>query len=73
MKILIKNKKWNITFGNRVLVCDIKERDGIFHIKFAIEDKVITIKSKNIDITLRNLEEIFLREQEQKREYLEES
>lgn len=59
MKILIKNKKWNIFLGNTILECDVNQKEGIFFIKFEYENKIVKIKSKNIDNTLRHLEEVF--------------
>lgn len=60
MKILIKDKKWNIFIGNIVLVCDIHEKNGIFNIVFPYGDKTISLKSNNIDRTLNYLEKIFM-------------
>lgn len=60
MKILIKNKKWNMFIGNMVLICDVREKSGIFYIDFIYNHKKITLKSNNIDRTLRYLEELFL-------------
>ncbi|MFA6878341.1 MAG: hypothetical protein WCQ76_05525 [Fusobacterium sp.] len=62
MKILVKNKKWNISFQTKVLICDIKESNGIFSIYFQYNGNNITIKSKNIDNTLKYLDEIFKQE-----------
>lgn len=62
MKILVKNKKWNISFQTKVLICDIKENNGIFSIYFQYNGNNITIKSKNIDNTLKYLDEIFKKE-----------
>lgn len=59
MKILIKDKKWNIFIENVVLVCDIHEKNGIFYIVFPYKDKKISLKSNNIDRTLKYLENIF--------------
>lgn len=59
MKILIKNKKWNIFLGNTVLVCDVNQKEGVFFIKFEYGNKIVKIKSKNIDNTLKHLEEVF--------------
>ncbi len=63
MKILIKNKKWNISLGDTVLFCDITEKDGTFYIDFILNNKIVKIKSKNIDSTLYKLEQIFLESQ----------
>ena len=60
MRILIKDKKWNMFIGNFVLVCDIHEKDGIFSIEFPYGDKKVSLKSNNIDRTLKYLENIFL-------------
>lgn len=60
MRILIKDKKWNLFVGNIVLVCDIHEKNGIFSIEFSYGDKKISLKSNNIDRTLNYLENIFL-------------
>lgn len=60
MKILIKNRKWNIFLGSTLLVCDVNQREGLFYIKFEYGNKIVNIKSKNIDNTLKNLEEMFL-------------
>lgn len=60
MKILIKNKKWNIFLGSTLLVCDVNQKEGMFFIKFEYGNKIVNIKSKNIDNTLKNLEEMFL-------------
>lgn len=59
MKILIKNKKWNVFFETKILVCDIKEKDGIFNISFKYKGNLIIIRSKNIDKTLNYLENMF--------------
>lgn len=59
MKILIKNKKWNIFFETKILICDIKEKDGIFNISFQYKGNRIIIRSKNIDKTLNYLENMF--------------
>lgn len=59
MKILIKNKKWNIFLGDTLLVCDVNQKEGIFFIKFEYGNKIVNIKSKNIDNTLKNLEDMF--------------
>ena len=61
MRILIKEKKWNIFIGNIVLVCDIHEQDGIFSIVFPYGDKKVSLKSNNIDRTLKYLEKLFLK------------
>ena len=63
MRILIKDKKWNMFIGNFVLVCDIHEKDGIFSIEFLYGDKKVSLKSNNIDRTLKYLENIFLNEE----------
>lgn len=63
MRILIKDKKWNMFIGNFVLVCDIHEKDGIFSIEFPYGDKKVSLKSNNIDRTLKYLENIFLNEE----------
>ena len=63
MRILIKDKKWNMFIGNFVLVCDIHEKDGIFSIEFPYGDKKLSLKSNNIDRTLKYLENIFLNEE----------
>ena len=60
MKILIKDKKWNMFIGNMVLVCDIDENNGIFSIEFLYGDKKVSLKSNNIDRTLKYLEKLFL-------------
>ena len=60
MRILIKDKKWNLFVGNIVLVCDIHEKNGIFSIEFPYGDKKISLKSNNIDRTLNYLKNIFL-------------
>ena len=60
MKILIKDKKWNMFIGNMVLVCDIHESNGIFSIEFLYGDKKVSLKSNNIDRTLNYLEKLFL-------------
>ncbi len=60
MKILIKDKKWNMFIGNMVLVCDIHENNGIFSIEFLYGDKKVSLKSNNIDRTLKYLEKLFL-------------
>ncbi|WP_177162262.1 hypothetical protein [uncultured Fusobacterium sp.] len=60
MKILIKNKKWNIFLGDTLLVCDVNQKEGIFFIKFEYGNKIVNIKSKNIDNTLKNLEDMFV-------------
>ena len=60
MKILIKDKKWNMFIGNMVLVCDIHENNGIFSIEFLYGDKKVSLKSSNIDRTLKYLEKLFL-------------
>lgn len=60
MKILIKNKKWNIFLGNTLLVCDVNQKEGVFFIKFEYGNKIVNIKSKNIDNTLKNLEDMFV-------------
>ena len=65
MKILIKDKKWNIFVGNFVLVCDIHEKNGIFTIEFTYENQKIYLKSNNIDRTLQYLEDIFLKKEVQ--------
>ncbi|MFK4785212.1 hypothetical protein [Fusobacterium sp. MFO224] len=59
MKILIKNKKWNIFFETKILVCDILEKNGIFNISFQYKGNNIIIKSKNIDNTLKYLDKLF--------------
>lgn len=61
MKILIKNKKWNIFFETCLLVCDVFEKNGVFSISFDYDDEKITIKSKNIDNTLKFLDKMFLK------------
>lgn len=61
MKILIKNKKWNIFFETNLLVCDVFEKNGVFSISFDYDDEKITIKSKNIDNTLKFLDKMFLK------------
>ncbi len=63
MRILIKDKKWNMFIENFVLVCDIHEKDGIFSIEFPYGDKKVSLKSNNIDRTLKYLENIFLNEE----------
>ncbi|WP_300392796.1 hypothetical protein [Fusobacterium sp.] len=63
MKILIKDRKWNIFVGNVVLVCDIHEKNGIFSIEFPYEDKIVSLKSNNIDRTLQYLESTFLKKE----------
>lgn len=60
MKILIKNKKWNIFLGETLLVCDVNQKEGVFFIKFEYGNKIVNIKSKNIDNTLKNLEDMFV-------------
>ncbi len=60
MKILIKNKKWNIFLGDTLLVCDVNQKEGGFFIKFEYGNKIVNIKSKNIDNTLKNLEDMFV-------------
>ena len=60
MKILLKDKKWNMFIGNMVLVCDIHENNGIFSIEFLYGDKKVSLKSNNIDRTLKYLEKLFL-------------
>lgn len=65
MKILIKDKKWNMFIGNIVLVCDIHEDKGIFSIEFLYEDKKVSLKSNNIDRTLKYLETLFISSQAQ--------
>lgn len=60
MKILIKNKKWNIFLGDTLLVCDVNQKEGVFFIKFEYRNKIVNIKSKNIDNTLKNLEDMFV-------------
>lgn len=60
MKILIKNKKWNIFLGDALLVCDVNQKEGVFFIKFEYGNKIVNIKSKNIDNTLKNLEDMFV-------------
>lgn len=60
MKILIKQKKWNMFIGNMVLVCDIHEENGIFSIVFPYGDQKVFLKSNNIDRTLNYLEKLFL-------------
>ncbi len=65
MRILIKDKKWNMFIGNIVLICDIHEKNGIFSIEFPYEDKKILLKSNNIDRTLNYLEKIFLKDEMQ--------
>ena len=60
MKILIKNKKWNIFLGDTLLVCDVNQKEGVFFIKFEYGNKIVNIKSKNIDNTLKNLEDMFV-------------
>ncbi|MDP0489321.1 MAG: hypothetical protein Q7K48_09070 [Fusobacterium sp. JB021] len=68
MKILIKNRKWNIFFETKVLVCDITEKNGIFNISFQYKDNNITIKSENIDNTLKYLDEVFKKEKKRAEE-----
>ena len=60
MKILIKNKKWNIFLGDTLLACDVNQKEGVFFIKFEYGNKIVNIKSKNIDNTLKNLEDMFV-------------
>ena len=60
MKILIKNKKWNIFLGDTLLVCDVNQKEGVFFIKFEYGNKIVNITSKNIDNTLKNLEDMFV-------------
>lgn len=60
MKILIKDKKWNIFMGNIVLICDIHEKNGIFSIEFPYGNKKIYLKSNNIDRTLKYIENLFV-------------
>ena len=42
---------------------DIHEKDGIFSIEFPYGDKKVSLKSNNIDRTLKYLENIFLNEE----------
>ncbi|MCI6153184.1 MAG: hypothetical protein MR673_08685 [Fusobacterium perfoetens] len=61
MKILIKNKKWNIFLGNTTtLECDVIQREGLFYIQFEYDKKLFKIKSRNIDNTLKYLEDMFV-------------
>lgn len=65
MKILIKEKKWNIFMGNIILICEVKEKNGIFTIEFLHNETKFMLKSTNIDKTLKYLEELFLNKEQQ--------
>ena len=60
MKIIIKNKKWHILFKNFCLICDViwKNEEKRFYIRFELENKIILIKTRDIDKTLKNLENL---------------
>lgn len=68
MKILIKDRKWNMFIGNIVLVCEVHEKNGIFSIEFPYKNQKVSLKSDNIDKTLHYLETIFLDSQMKLRE-----
>lgn len=53
---------------NIVLVCDVHENNGIFTIEFPYGDKKISLKSNNIDYTLKYLENIFLNSEKKVKE-----
>lgn len=59
MKILIRNKKWETTFNRVTLICEVKNLNKIFNIKFSYNGNEITIKSNNLDNTFKYLEKIF--------------
>lgn len=41
-------------------MCDVNQKEGVFFIKFEYGNKIVNIKSKNIDNTLKNLEDMFV-------------
>lgn len=59
MRILVKNKKWETSFESITLICDVKARDGLFHIQFPYNGKYIQITSCNLDLTFQHLEKMF--------------
>lgn len=61
MKILVKNKKWETSFENITIVCDVIPENGIFHIQFPLNGKYVQIKSKDLDLTFKHLESVFNR------------
>lgn len=61
MKILVKNKKWETSFQTVTLICDVKAKNGIFHIQFPYNGKYVQIKSNNLDLTFHHLEKVFNR------------
>lgn len=58
MKILIKNGKWNVNFGQVNLEIKVKydRSKKLFNLEFNSENEIIKIKSNNIDKTLAFLE-----------------
>ncbi|WP_163468515.1 hypothetical protein [Fusobacterium sp. IOR10] len=58
MKILVKNGKWNVNFGQVKLEIKVKydRKNKLFSLEFYNENEIIKIKSKNIDKTLAFLE-----------------
>ena len=59
MKILIRNKKWETSFKNVKLICDVHSENKIFYIDFKYNGKKISIKTYNLDYTFRYLEIFF--------------
>lgn len=59
MKILIRNKKWETSFKNVKLICDVHSENKIFYIDFEYNGKNISIKTYNLDYTFKYLEILF--------------
>lgn len=58
MKILVKNGKWNVNFGQVNLEIKVKydRNSKLFNLEFNKDHQIIKIKSNNIDKTLAFLE-----------------
>ncbi|STO30691.1 Uncharacterised protein [Fusobacterium necrogenes] len=59
MKILIRNKKWETSFKDVKLICEVTGRNRVFDIKFSYSGNDVSIKTNNLDKTFRYLESIF--------------
>lgn len=59
MRILVKNKKWIISFANTKLVCDVYSKDEGYNIEFPYERKNVKIKTSDLDQTFKFLEKMF--------------
>lgn len=59
MKILIRNKKWETSFKNIKLICEVTAENRVFSIKFLYNENEVTIRTNDLDKTFKYLENIF--------------